>query len=560
MMLVLFSDVIDGETAIIPRSPPQWRHECGTCSGWDERAEHKGGNVRFGGVLSFSRRIGARLRAPAMAAIAGLPAAGLLVPLAANPASASVEKISLPFICRVEAGQIRLTPSRPKTYSVVSRAAARAVTACEDSAVAQCRTLLAHSFRMRCGAKQVAWEDVALAIGGRRTSRVWKADGRLHVEVLRPLDSASPTSAAAKARFVMPPGHAPLEIFGAHFVSADALETGGLPDRAAEAPHAGRQTLPRSLDVDAGAASGSGLVSPPRTAAQERADRLRDRTILTEPLPDVEQIARERQLADAGAAAQSWLTTIRRIGDDERGEASIVSAPATLDLMVWAMLTTLIAAAGWAAWSRQDVVVERLRSGMDARLLRRAVALAGRYVPRPRPGQRRSRTEETPYPSASVEAALREVERIIALVPTAMPLRTVLDEEIGRARQRLSVAKAAAADTAAPGQIGATAFRVMMRDLERIRRIAEGAHASLNGAGPEAHGEAQIPATLAQAYATLGINSSASEATVKKVVDALRMSWHPDFALDEADRGKREARMKQLNAAFELISSHRKVA
>ena len=46
-------------------------------------------------------------------------------------------------------------------------------------------------------------------------------------------------------------------------------------------------------------------------------------------------------------------------------------------------------------------------------------------------------------------------------------------------------------------------------------------------------------------------------AAIKKIVDGLRMSWHPDHADGEDDRRVRELRLKQINAAWELISDTR---
>ncbi len=44
---------------------------------------------------------------------------------------------------------------------------------------------------------------------------------------------------------------------------------------------------------------------------------------------------------------------------------------------------------------------------------------------------------------------------------------------------------------------------------------------------------------------------------MKKIVDGLRLSWHPDLAKDEADRQLREYRLKQINAAWDLIQGKR---
>ena len=47
----------------------------------------------------------------------------------------------------------------------------------------------------------------------------------------------------------------------------------------------------------------------------------------------------------------------------------------------------------------------------------------------------------------------------------------------------------------------------------------------------------------------MGVSRDATETAMKKIVDGLRLSWHPDLAKDEADRQFREYRLKQINAA-----------
>jgi hypothetical protein len=65
----------------------------------------------------------------------------------------------------------------------------------------------------------------------------------------------------------------------------------------------------------------------------------------------------------------------------------------------------------------------------------------------------------------------------------------------------------------------------------------------------------RIPQTRAEAMQILGMGVSpdATEAAAKRIVDGLRMSWHPDLAKDETDRQMREFRVKQINAAWDLI-------
>ena len=47
----------------------------------------------------------------------------------------------------------------------------------------------------------------------------------------------------------------------------------------------------------------------------------------------------------------------------------------------------------------------------------------------------------------------------------------------------------------------------------------------------------------------LGVNAEVSAGVLKKIVDALRMSWHPDHARSEDDRRLREERIRQINIA-----------
>ena len=69
-----------------------------------------------------------------------------------------------------------------------------------------------------------------------------------------------------------------------------------------------------------------------------------------------------------------------------------------------------------------------------------------------------------------------------------------------------------------------------------------------------------LPEPAADAYDLLGVRPDASPVAVKKIVDGLRLSWHPDHAKDEIDRSVREARLKQINVAWDLIQGQQKAA
>jgi DnaJ-domain-containing protein 1 len=138
----------------------------------------------------------------------------------------------------------------------------------------------------------------------------------------------------------------------------------------------------------------------------------------------------------------------------------------------------------------------------------------------------------------------------VAALPADLLLRDVLASELDSLHDR-------AADLGRRvDQLGTermrSAIRSLMRDLDRITRIAQGATQ-----GPEEVGrpapDPDPPSTIFEAYRVLGLNPDAPDAAVKKIVDALRMSWHPDHARNEADRLYREQRIKQINAAWDLL-------
>jgi hypothetical protein len=78
-------------------------------------------------------------------------------------------------------------------------------------------------------------------------------------------------------------------------------------------------------------------------------------------------------------------------------------------------------------------------------------------------------------------------------------------------------------------------------------------------AGAMAQWGNDMPRTRAEALLVLGIGvaPTANDAAIKKIVDGLRQSWHPDLAKDDADRAMRELRSKQINVAWDLLRSQR---
>jgi hypothetical protein len=158
------------------------------------------------------------------------------------------------------------------------------------------------------------------------------------------------------------------------------------------------------------------------------------------------------------------------------------------------------------------------------------------------------------------------VKDLVGQMPDTNPLRDVVTDEL------------AAIDAAlrAPDLMQAYAVEDWTRlrqcavqaltDLERIRRIVQGAKetaavAALAAPAPPAERLGHpVPTTRDEALAVLGVNAEASEKVIKKIVDAMRQTWHPDHARNDLDRRAREERMKQINIAWDILRPKRQAA
>jgi hypothetical protein len=133
------------------------------------------------------------------------------------------------------------------------------------------------------------------------------------------------------------------------------------------------------------------------------------------------------------------------------------------------------------------------------------------------------------------------------------PLRRVLLREVRNMEKFLAATmKEQPVDTP---EWRRTRYRLqrVVTDLLRLKDITEGARRSLTTAviGKD------LPRDKYEAYEVLGANADASEAILKRLVDALRATWHPDHAVNEDDRLVRENRIKQINVAWDLLQEKR---
>ena len=474
----------------------------------------------------------------------------LSVSLTAGSVAEASEQLVMPFDCRVEQGRLKISPATEKSYPIVGPRDEQMFTSCTFSPSKGCQSLMAHRFDISCGGVRVSWMQVVGVIGKSAAVRSWIDDERLNVELLggkyrgaKQTCFAPPSglgaggvqgwrgvvvsntclprrSEAGLEHMILPVGYAPVSELGARFVSATAAGNAGKPYEASLRPVA------------------ADLVE----------------TVVAKAYPDSswkplsEPVTREAGLVPAVVPWSEWVTVVRS-GDDPMVTVAVGST-LDIDRLVWlivtmaaATMTVIVCARKSPAWaSRIDTF-----SPTFAPLMMRLGLIhhgAGRFD---------DAGGNLTGAGRAVAAILGQAKAAVAQLKKAGPLREVLLSELALVNQRLEKVDAAAAEGHETGEKPAPQFRFLVRDLERIRRITDSAAASFS-CGREV---TILPKTTSEAYSVLGVNPDVSEGVLKKITDALRMSWHPDHAHDEADQRLREDRIRQINIACDLISQNR---
>jgi len=462
------------------------------------------------------------------------------------------ERVVMPFDCGLEGGRIKLSPAIPKSYPIIGTREEESVTTCHPPLADGCRTLMVHRFVISCGGVGVAWMRVVAAIGRTNGSRAWVDDGRLHI-TLPPRNTRGPDASCFdgapadggnrlerrvvfmqdclpwRRRFrdvdhvVLREGFAPLGEFGARLQLVSADDGYSLDEARLDA----------GLD-DAELVRGRGAALLSRTDPQAAVD----------PAGAIYGAQHGGPMT-----AEDWVTVVR--AERDYGSAPPLTKSAGFP-SAWTLLLAalgLVTAAGAARLRGFRLKPVRVLASAPryARAFRRhasASAGAGAFS-----------ADNLTGAGAAVAAFFVQTEAAVALLKEAGPLRDVLQSEMKHLRDRLGAVEAGARGGVPAANTGPH-YRALVRELERIRRIAESAAASLTG-GRQA---CTLPRTSSEAYDVLGVNADVSEDVLKKIVDALRMSWHPDHARDDQDRRAREERIRQINVAWDIITSKREAA
>ena len=473
-----------------------------------------------------------------------IAAAALAV--AASPVRAD-DLIVLPFQCTVQGGRPVLTPSRDEGHRIIGPREQRNFQACSPANPNFCRQWTVHRFDLDCGGARVAW---AAVVASAQSDRAWYERGRLFVRMPRHWGTSSDDRCARgfdpadrwgdprygrycadrwgriPASVELPPGFAPMLGIDAIFVS------GGAPDTSARAGSPGG-TSPAYVPPPAAA--------PPAYAPPPAAAPTAPKVTHFDPPKAPSAEARD---VPAKPAAPS------------RTPAASADAPAALPPPTAAAAPPVVP----RIINRPDGPANSKPPTPSVTTVEKAPAAASTPPPpvpvlakRPPQPEKDDGAEGGPIPVTLMSSLPNPLTASIAL----MAAITLVFAAFGvmRRREKMQLGATGARDFASVSLDAEHKGQYLLPVPQASPQVPQARMATTPAPRGPAFGDA-IPTTRAEALTVLGmgVTPAATQAALKKIVDGLRQSWHPDYAADEADREMRELRLKQINAAWKILA------
>jgi hypothetical protein len=518
-----------------------------------------------------------------------------LVSLAGSAARAD-ELLVMPYSCAMVGGQPLLTRAPEQGHRIVGRREQRAFTACSPANPGMCRNWTVHRFDIDCEGTRVPWVDVvASAAGEYGTGRAWMENGRLLVRMPRtwsfePDDPCArrpgfgdqllfgrmrrycnDRSAMAPPVVEMPMGFAPMLGIDGIFVKESPPAVGNADPAPLAPPTAPPATAPSATAPPAKVARAE-APPPPQPAPPARSDAP------SNPTPPKEAPAKEAPAKAATAKAEPpRQAAIKPPVQATPPPAQAAKAPPAPSAPPPAtsggpVIPKIINRPDAATGDTTEPPVAAVTAPKQA-----PPPAPKAQTPTPAPSKDASVPPQAPSAEAApparkdgpVSVSLLTYARsptvgaVAALGGIAIVLLAAFG--VARRRERARFTGARPHDFASVSLDGRRGGGGLVARASRgPRQPAPAAQAPQPPAQPAPYGVAptlidRIPQTRAEAVQMLGIGVSpdANEAAMKRIVDGLRLSWHPDLAKDETDRQLREFRIKQINAAWDLIRGRR---
>jgi len=531
-----------------------------------------------------------------------------IVAAAGSSAAWSQEELVMPFACDARGGGVRLAPAPEQAYRIYGNREKWLFRYCSPNAPDRCHHWMLHQFDVDCGGIRVPWIRVAEASAP--DGRAWVEDGRMTLK-LGAAEASPREESMARRRWwwrqrgaypaddrdrfdgpngthsemvELPAGFAPVLGTRAQFVGAPPAEMSSGPmDRnsqmaavaAAKPPAAAAQK--RETSPGAPPKEPTAQVSK-EPAAQVSKEPAAQAIKVPAPAPAKREPAKTVVPAQASEpGAQKAEKTVAAPVKDEK--AATTPLPKASDAPGGTSVTPTIinkpAEQGTHA-------VDNLAAGSSIAEKKGEIREAA--------AQADAGANESPAPSAEAPSQVAEAaEQEASPAPSPIATGSLQDQSSSAATGDVSHARNLTIGFVLFGVLAASSFvfwsrrqeharfRTMRRDIASVSfggaapshglpapfaphpapaqdSPADVAQAPFSGAGFE------VPSTPQEALQVLGASPDASTDVIKKIVDGLRQSWHPDLAKSEDDRLYREQRVKQINVAWDILSGRRNAA
>ncbi len=462
------------------------------------------------------------------------------------------ELLVMPYSCIMAGGRPLLAPGPEQGHQIIGRHEQRTFTACSPANPEMCHTWTVHRFDLDCDGARVPWTAVVAAANhNRRAQRMWLDDGRLMLRMPRAWSYEEDDPCARRPKFFDGFGRmqrycderraeAPPPVVAMPMGFAPMLGIDGVFVKSAPPPAGAESSQP--VPGPPGPPAVAAAPEPPANIARNdtppppRAERAPAPTHESRPVPPPAPKAAipPPPKATPSPAAQSGGPVSPKILN--RPEASADASPA-------------VAPPPKPVAHAPRAVAEVPPPQQD--WTPKVVAAA------PEKGQ--AAREDKP---ASISLLSMVASPAVGAFAAFMMLTTALLAAFVIARRREQLQADAQPRDVAGAQLyqqrrGPPATGAQGVSLHKPPASPPAPSGPAQPASPALGGS--MPRTRSEAIQILGmgVTPSASEAAMKKIVDGLRQSWHPDLARTEADRRLREVRMKQINAAWEILQGKR---
>jgi hypothetical protein len=469
--------------------------------------------------------------------------------LALGPSPAFCDDLLvMPYACAIVGGRALLTPAQNQGHRIIGAREQRSFRACSTGDPTLCRQWTIHRFDLDCDGTPLPWATV---VANARPDRAWLENGRLHVRMPPNWNLAAddPCAVGQRRRYghlqrycadrralappasaEMPSGFAPLLGIDAFFVT---------PKSASQVAAYSSQ-LPAATPFSANVARSAG--EPQQSEAP--------RPSAHEPPPAKEPAANPDLSAAAPTPAALPTPVVPRIiNRPERSEAPKPSVHEPPPAKEPAANPELSMAAPTPA-AQPTPVVPRIinRPG--------AISEPAPFLPATAAAQTTSSVREAPVLSMVPDApgpattSLSSPRAAVAVVASVLVALTTVVLLLARGR---------------PPRVGPNRdiARLSIDEPRRERTVVRAKHAATEpcaiwstAGGSRPTWNEEVPRTRSDALRVLGmgVTADANLAAIKKIVDGLRQTWHPDLARDPSEREVREQRMKQINVAWDILA------